>query len=318
MSAEVAPDQKAEQQSMANWAPISGRWRRTGSSATYLGPVDPASQSTPSGVLLAGPKMRNGRLSTSVLRKGDDTAGGVVLGFSSLSNHYVLASVGAHGKAYAIHEYRPETGQRVLAGAGHVENLVPDQLIRLTAELFGQTVRLQVDGVDVLSHVLSSPLESYGCGLRAYGGGPVEFSDTTLISSPPKLFVIMPFAEPFDTLYREVIKEVAGRMGFDVVRVDEVFGPGQILDDIQRQIEESNVVIAEISTHNANVFYELGYAHALRKPAVLLVRRQDGDKMPFDIRGYRAIFYDDSIGGKRTVERTLEQHLQAIQRDRIS
>jgi hypothetical protein len=70
--------------------------------------------------------------------------------------------------------------------------------------------------------------------------------------------------------------------------------------------------VAEITTHNPNVFYELGYAHALRKPALLLVRRQEGETMPFDIRGYRAIFYDDSIGGKKTVERNLKQHLRAI------
>ena len=70
--------------------------------------------------------------------------------------------------------------------------------------------------------------------------------------------------------------------------------------------------MAEISTQNPNVFYELGYAHALRKPAILLVRRQEGQKMPFDVSGYRAIFYDDSIGGKKAVERTLEQHLKAV------
>jgi len=42
------------------------------------------------------------------------------------------------------------------------------------------------------------------------------------------------------------------------------------------------------------------------------VRRQDGEKMPFDIRSYRAIFYDDSIGGKKTVETNLRQHINAI------
>ena len=50
----------------------------------------------------------------------------------------------------------------------------------------------------------------------------------------------------------------------------------------------------------------------LRKPAVLLVRGQEGQAMPFDIRGSRAIFYDDSIGGKKTVERKLRQHLKAV------
>jgi hypothetical protein len=89
-------------------------------------------------------------------------------------------------------------------------------------------------------------------------------------------------------------------------------GPGIIIEDIQRQIESSHAVVTEISTQNPNVYYELGYAHALRKPAVLLVRRSDGSTMPFDIRGYRAIFYHDCIGGKKSVERNLQQHLRAI------
>ena len=123
----------------------------------------------------------------------------------------------------------------------------------------------------------------------------------------------MPFAEPFDPLYRDVIAPVAEQLGFDIVRVDEVPGPGIILDDIQQQIAKAHAVVAEISTpHNPNVFYELGYAHALKKPAIILVRREDGKEMPFDVRGYRAIFYDDSIGGKKVVERNLRQHLQAV------
>src|SRR5262249_46860384 len=149
---------------------------------------------------------------------------------------------------------------------------------------------MTVDEVDVLSTVLPYPIDGSGVGLYGWRDSPIEFTGTMANGSPPKMFVMMPFAEPFDTLYRDVINPVATTAGFEAVRVDEVTGPGIILDDIQRQIEESHAVVAEISTHNPNVYYELGYAHALRKPAILLVRRQDGEKMPFDIRGFRAIF----------------------------
>jgi nucleoside 2-deoxyribosyltransferase len=61
------------------------------------------------------------------------------------------------------------------------------------------------------------------------------------------------------------------------------------------------------------VFYELGYAHALRKPTILLA---DSSKdLPFDVRGYRCIFYENSIGGKRKVEEQLRKHLEAILRE---
>ena len=80
--------------------------------------------------------------------------------------------------------------------------------------------------------------------------------------------------------------------------------------DIKREISESKVVIAEITAPNQNVFYELGYAHALNKPTILLARR--GRELPFDIRSYRVIFYDDTIGGKPEVERSLIKHLRSV------
>jgi len=174
---------------------------------------------------------------------------------------------------------------------------------------------MTVNDVDVLSVVLNRPIEGTGTGVYAWGDAEIQFTDTTVHGVAPRIFVIMPFAEPFNSLYHDVIFPVAARLGFEIIRVDEIPGPGVILDDIQMQIEEAHAVVAEVSTHNPNVFYELGYAHALRKPAVLLVRRDESGKMPFDVRGYRAIFYDDSIGGKKSIERTLEQHLRAIGKD---
>jgi hypothetical protein len=93
---------------------------------------------------------------------------------------------------------------------------------------------------------------------------------------------------------------------------DTAFNRGEGAVGASRLAEQAHAVVAEISTPNPNVFYELGYAHALRKPAILLFRRQEGEAMPFDVSGYRAIFYDDTIGGKKGVERSLEQHLKAI------
>src|ERR1700694_2903882 len=77
---------------------------------------------------------------------------------------------------------------------------------------------------------------------------------------------------------------------------------------IRRGIVDSDVIVAEITPVNANVFYELGYAHALEKPTILLANRNT-EKLPFDISGYRVIFYDDSIRGKRDIEATLRKHL---------
>jgi hypothetical protein len=109
-----------------------------------------------------------------------------------------------------------------------------------------------------------------------------------------------------------VIQVQSKCFGLQAYRADERFGPGVILEDIVRAIQEAKIVIAEITapTENENVFYELGYPHTLKKPTILLAEL--GRKLPFDMSGYRCLFYENSIGGKRKVELALRQHLQAI------
>lgn len=71
------------------------------------------------------------------------------------------------------------------------------------------------------------------------------------------------------------------------------------------------MVIAEITPVNANVYYELGYADAIGKPTILLADRQQVDRLPFDLSGFRCIFYNDTIGGKDRVESDLRRYLTA-------
>jgi hypothetical protein len=285
---------------------------------SYLGlPADSVGrhtqQTAPFGVALSDAPFRDGTISVDIeFSPGPDHAAGVVLGFESLESPYVMATVGGYERAYSIAEFQPARGWMSIASAGVWSNLQSDRPYRLEVTLRGQSLALQVDGIPVLSATLPAPLRGSAMGLFAWGNEPARFETLRVGADPPRLFVIMPFAEPFDTLYREVIKPVAKELAFGINRVDEIQAPGIILDDIQRQIAESHAVVAEVSSRNPNVFYELGFAHALGKPAVILVRRDDAASMPFDIRGYRAIFYDDSIGGKRKVENLLRQHLTAV------
>jgi hypothetical protein len=59
------------------------------------------------------------------------------------------------------------------------------------------------------------------------------------------------------------------------------------------------------------VFYEVGYAHGIGKTTILLSDRKR-EKLPFDIAGFRHLFYDNTIGGKRAVEEALHRHLEAL------
>ena len=79
----------------------------------------------------------------------------------------------------------------------------------------------------------------------------------------------------------------------NLLRADaDIFGTGKIIDQIWRGINAAKVLVAELTTRNANVLYELGLAHALRKPVVLVSSNQPD--VPFDLNHIRAIYYDVS------------------------
>jgi len=241
--------------------------------------------------------------------EGSHFAGGLVIGYRSSDRYYIQVQLGAGKAAYAVSEFVPGFGWGILKAAGPVTTLRPNQNYPLEADIRGQELRVKVDGVSVLEALLSRPLEGKQTGLIAAGEGKVIFSQFQVFGDRPRLFVAMEYREPFDTFYQKVIKPQA-EGEFEVVRMDEKFGPGVIFQDMQREIAQADVVIAEITPSNPNVFYELGYAHALGKPTILLAQR--GVNLPFDIRSFRVVYYDDTIGGKDRVEEDLSTHLDAI------
>lgn len=108
----------------------------------------------------------------------------------------------------------------------------------------------------------------------------------------PKIFIIMPFKSAFDSVYYRIIKKVLSVSGLEAIRGDEIVEPGDITEQILNEIRESLFVIADISIENDNVFYELGYAHALNKKTILISKNERD--LPFDVSVFRTIMYDDS------------------------
>jgi len=74
----------------------------------------------------------------------------------------------------------------------------------------------------------------------------------------------------------------------------------------------SKVLVAELTSRNPNVFYELGLAHALKKPVVLVSAKEDD--VPFDLQHIRVIYYDvnDPFWGSKLIEKVAENILSAI------
>jgi hypothetical protein len=83
-----------------------------------------------------------------------------------------------------------------------------------------------------------------------------------------------------------------GEFKMQVVRADQIGKPGMITAQVIEHIVNARVVIADLSFHNPNVFYELALRHACRKPVVQLIRA--ADRIPFDLDQFRTIVIDTS------------------------
>ncbi|MCP4985132.1 MAG: hypothetical protein GY928_03390 [Colwellia sp.] len=130
----------------------------------------------------------------------------------------------------------------------------------------------------------------------------------------PICFVIMPFGkEDLDVVYIDYVKPSVEQLSFQCVRGDDIFGNNIIMDDVVRSIQESTILVADLTYKNANVFYELGLAHAMDKKVVLLA--QSTDCVPFDLRHRRVCLYEYSPRGCKKLEQEIIEHVKAISDD---
>lgn len=103
-------------------------------------------------------------------------------------------------------------------------------------------------------------------------------------------FLVMPFSMEWSDSVTASLRKVCRSENIYALRGDDIFRPTDILDDIWNGIMESQFVIADITGNNANVFYELGMAHAIGTPVIVLA--QDADKVPFDLKSRRILIYE--------------------------
>jgi hypothetical protein len=107
-------------------------------------------------------------------------------------------------------------------------------------------------------------------------------------------FVLMPFDPSFEDRYKLGIKGAVSQFDDMIAeRVDEQMYREGILERIYRQIEVADIIIADMTGQNPNVFYEVGYAHAKGKLCILLTA--DAGDIPFDLKHRRHIVYNGSI-----------------------
>lgn len=152
-------------------------------------------------------------------------------------------------------------------------------------------------------------------------GTPSAVSDDTLkklgkgvkIEQGDSCFVMMPFVEPLGGYYKSIYEPAIVKAGLRPVRADdEIFATGKIVDQIWTGLRTAKVLVAELTGRNPNVFYELGLAHALEKPVVLV--SSNAEDVPFDLQHIRVIYYDvrDPFWGEKLIAKVAENILSAL------
>ncbi len=180
---------------------------------------------------------------------------------------------------------------------------------RVKLKISGSIIELFVMGVKVATAY--EEIRKAQIRLLLQSSKKIEIKNFKVFDQKPKAFVIMQFSDDYNQLYEEVIRPVTEEFGIQCVRADEYHTTNPILEDIVNSIKEASIVIADITPDNPNVFYEVGYSHALEKPTILLCDKKR-TKLPFDVSSFRTLFYDNTIAGKSQVEKRLRKFLDNI------
>jgi len=116
-------------------------------------------------------------------------------------------------------------------------------------------------------------------------------------------FYLGPFHEPFTEIYRDHVVPALESEDITVERADEIFSTDAVIEDIWTGIASSSFVVADLTTKNGNVLYEVGMAHTVGRPVIIIT--QDMEDVPFDLRHRRCIVYQHTPRGCKLLEENL-------------
>lgn len=236
----------------------------------------------------------------------------IIVYYDPDTRNFLSAGLGGSWSMYSIRSFTNKWENHALSGS--YSNLKANKFYKVEIELKGSKLILTVNGIVVLVTTLPFVVPISQVGLFCLGTDEIIIRNYKIHSEEPKAFVVMQFSSPFNELYQDVIKPICDEYKLKVLRADETYGPGLIIADITKEIAESRLVIAEVSPLNSNVYYEVGYAHALNKPTILIAEKSV--KLPFDVSPFRTLFYENSIAGKKVLEEGFRKHIQAVLSDR--
>ena len=130
----------------------------------------------------------------------------------------------------------------------------------------------------------------------------------------PTCFVIQPFdSDKFDKRFDDIYKPALEQAGLEPYRVDRDPRVEVPIDAIAEHIRKATICLADITTNNANVWYELGFALATGRSVIMVCSDERGDKLPFDIQHRTVIMYNrDSSRDFESLRRDITKRAKAV------
>lgn len=122
-----------------------------------------------------------------------------------------------------------------------------------------------------------------------------------------RCFVLMPFDKRFNPVYKTCIEPTLANMKWVCKRADGIFQPRDVMNLVWEEILKAHLIIADLTHRNANVFYELGYAHAFHKNTILIT--QSIEDVPFDLRQRQMVKYSPTPKGYKSLADSLKRYL---------
>lgn len=166
-------------------------------------------------------------------------------------------------------------------------------------------------GFSTISNVYNQRLGDVNLSTRAFNDTffvNMGFNLEQMEIDPDSVFCLMPFHPNYNKVYNSIMR-ATNNARFKCHRGDENYSAGEILRHSVELILKSQIVIAVLDGRNSNVFYELGIAHSVGKPVILIA--EEKSEIPFDLNSNRFIFYNSSI----ELENKLEKALKSIRRN---
>ncbi|MFX0021201.1 MAG: hypothetical protein ACFE9S_02675 [Candidatus Hermodarchaeota archaeon] len=128
-----------------------------------------------------------------------------------------------------------------------------------------------------------------------------------------KIFMLMPYRGYLNSIYEEHIKKPLISMGHKVTRADDISKSTNILTDILDLTRRSDIIIADLTEKNPNVFYELGIAHEKGKWVIQIC--QEGEKIPFDLAQIRTIFYRNTPDDLKILTEKIIRYIESYTKE---